>query len=875
MASSIQLLRSTIAQERPFPGNLLEGQPAVNLNASEPGLFFKAADGSLVKFGPAAITSDGLPPNSASQGVSGNTIGELWLDKSVNPPVLKIYDGTDWIDAGSGSGGGGGSGSFMRWVYTSIGGETSLSGTSGSVLLAYTVGLEEVYINGVLQTRGVDYSATNGTSITNLQPLTAGDVVTVLSMNPLETVVIPPPVISLLRWSVLASAGQTVFSGLDSQSQTLSYTAGFEEVFINGAFLRSGVDYTATDGSTITLTSPASLDDEITVLAFDPFQIGVVETGDIANGAVTSAKIQDGTILDEDVSPTAGIDSAKLSYATTGGVTRLVSAKLKDTVSVLDYGADPTGASDSTAAINAALTAAKHAHIPAGTYRIDGTITIESNFFTNAVGKKSLTMTGSTRLIRRAASSTSTAPVLLLKGNYGVFDGSNGEIESENDSPNGVVALGQLDTNSAYNALFWTFKNCGVRCKAYSTEPVEGATVGVYIPSSQPTLGSNAVNYFGTVENVRVYGASVSYWLTDIVNAHTLINTTIEFFWHYGYRLNGAYGNTIYSGFINGCKKNGGTAIYLGNKLLPAAPFAASHQSSNNNIYGASIELYTSGNFGVYIPVGVSGFESAHNVIQIGWNSSGTAFTDLTVSQNNQCDDGQVLYTTYKNFKITQGTGSGTGLLKINGTFPTTHYIGRNTPTGSPVVILENQNTNNSSGVGMQIQWNTPVVGFNTQLLSGYHKPTTAFRFDILDTGDMRNVNNAYGPLVSERRFKQDITDASSQWDDIKEIRWRNFRYIKDVEQRGEEAETQFGVIIDELESICPNLITESPEIVAKEVVGEDGETTIEHVEVGRAKSWKTSVLLMKGMKALQEAMERIETLEAQVIELTDKLEEN
>lgn len=274
MASSIQLLRSTNPQERPFSGNLLEGQPAVNLHPSEPGLFFKASDGSIVKFGPAAITSDGSPPNSSPEGSPGNSVGELWLDKSEDPAVLKVYDGTVWINAGSGGGGGGGgAGAFVRWIYTAVGGETSLSGTSNGVLLDYTPGLEEVFVNGVLLTRDVDYSATNGSSITNLSPLAAGDVITVLSMNPLEVVELPGQV-TLLRWTIPAAAGQTVLSGVDSSSQQLSYTAGFEEVYVNGAFLRRGIDYTATDGETISMTTPLLSGDEVTVMAWSAFQVG-------------------------------------------------------------------------------------------------------------------------------------------------------------------------------------------------------------------------------------------------------------------------------------------------------------------------------------------------------------------------------------------------------------------------------------------------------------------------------------------------------------------------------------------------------------------------------------------------------------------------
>lgn len=54
----------------------------------------------------------------------------------------------------------------------------------------------------------------------------------------------------------------------------------------------------------------------------------------------------------------------------TGAVERTVSQKLQDFVSVLDFGADPTGTADSTTAIQAAINAAanKKVYIPAGIY---------------------------------------------------------------------------------------------------------------------------------------------------------------------------------------------------------------------------------------------------------------------------------------------------------------------------------------------------------------------------------------------------------------------------------------------------------------------------------------------------------------------------
>ena len=100
---------------------------------------------------------------------------------------VKVYDGTNWVTvAGDGQAGAPGtSSSIATWVKTASGGETSVSGAgdTGYGTLAYTVGQELVYLNGVLLDRGDDYTATNGTSITGLTALTANDVVTVWTVN--------------------------------------------------------------------------------------------------------------------------------------------------------------------------------------------------------------------------------------------------------------------------------------------------------------------------------------------------------------------------------------------------------------------------------------------------------------------------------------------------------------------------------------------------------------------------------------------------------------------------------------------------------------------------------------------------------------------
>ena len=98
----IQLLRSEVLDKRPDPTKLLSGQPAVNIAAAQPGLFFADdTNTTLFKVGPCAVGN--IAPNTGATGPgSGNTLGELWLDLGSTPahpgPTLKVWDGATWIN---------------------------------------------------------------------------------------------------------------------------------------------------------------------------------------------------------------------------------------------------------------------------------------------------------------------------------------------------------------------------------------------------------------------------------------------------------------------------------------------------------------------------------------------------------------------------------------------------------------------------------------------------------------------------------------------------------------------------------------------------------------------------------------------------------
>ena len=172
--------------------------------------------------------------------------------------------------------------------------------------------------------------------------------------------------------------------------------------------------------------------------------------------------------------------------------------------------------------------------------------------------------------------------------------------------------------------------------------------------------------------------------------------------------------------------------------------------------------------------------------------------------------------------------------------------------------ILENGNESvgvlrlahtGSSPVGLFITFNNASPDNNN--INQYFincQDSTTQRFYVLSDGDVINHDNSYG-AISDENLKQQITGASSQWDDLKAVQVRNYKYNTDVDQYGDSDDLwRLGVVAQELELVSPHLI--------KDTVDEDGNIT---------KAVKYSVLYMKAVKALQEAMERIETLESKV----------
>jgi hypothetical protein len=139
------------------------------------------------------------------------------------------------------------------------------------------------------------------------------------------------------------ATSNTVFSGSDNAGNTLAYAAGKLLVFKNGALLRSGSDYTASNGTSVVLGSSASNSDVIRISSFTGSYQGVGGAGAtsgtgsfLLNGGVLYNKNTDGIIFNAD-----GTINASLEHSNSFQFENI--AYFKDEIFMKAQGSTPTG----------------------------------------------------------------------------------------------------------------------------------------------------------------------------------------------------------------------------------------------------------------------------------------------------------------------------------------------------------------------------------------------------------------------------------------------------------------------------------------------------------------------------------------------------
>ena len=161
-----------------------------------------------------------------------------------------------------------------------------------------------------------------------------------------------------------------------------------------------------------------------------------------------------------------------------------------------------------------------------------------------------------------------------------------------------------------------------------------------------------------------------------------------------------------------------------------------------------------------------------------------------------------------------------------------------------------------SGGFGGDYAVRATVANSASYGMAVYDMTNTTWRFRVNGAGAIYATNTTV-QSISDQRLKENIVDANSQWNDIKALRFRNFKWKDD--SGNADGKTYLGLIAQEVEPISPNLV----EINAQ--TKEDIENEVTDPEY---KNVKYSIVWMKAVKALQEAQARIETLEAEVAAL-------
>ena len=218
--------------------------------------------------------------------------------------------------------------------------------------ITYSPGTDNlaVYRNGIRLLLGQDYIETNNNTVTLTRGVAAGNQLLFESGRIISQDI---SAIATSSETQTATAQQTVFT-----LATVTYVPGNNglAVYRNGLKLVVGVDYTETNSSTVTLTSPAALNDQFT--------------------------FESGKILTETLVGT----SVGFLQAGTGAVTRNMQDKVRESVSVKDFGAVGDGTVNDTTSIQNALDYVNSigggvVYVPASSafYRLTAALQIGSN----------------------------------------------------------------------------------------------------------------------------------------------------------------------------------------------------------------------------------------------------------------------------------------------------------------------------------------------------------------------------------------------------------------------------------------------------------------------------------------------------------------
>lgn len=308
MAGARKHIRSSTADKRPTTA-IEDGQLAVNTNAASPGLFFKDSTGAtIIKVGPVHVGTtapNAVPPTGGS---SGNSSGEVWLDTSLTPPGVKIWDGNASVNATPA-----GSTTVQGLLELATNAETQAGADTARAVTP-----------AALQSKVSDSTSTASST-------TIASSAAVKSAYDLANAALPKSGGTVTGNLEIGTTGTLTFEG--STADGFETTLGVVDPTADRTITLPNTTGTViTTGDTGTVTSTMIADGAIVnadinaSAAIAPSKLG---SGALPSGVtVSSTNIVDGTIVNADVNASAAIAGSKISpnfagqnVVTTGSIT--------------------------------------------------------------------------------------------------------------------------------------------------------------------------------------------------------------------------------------------------------------------------------------------------------------------------------------------------------------------------------------------------------------------------------------------------------------------------------------------------------------------------------------------------------------------------
>ena len=411
-------------------------------------------------------------------------------------------------------------------------------------------------------------------------------------------------------------------------------------------------------------------------------------------------------------------------------------------------------------------------------------------------------------------------------------------------------------TTATLNTLVGSFSGDAI------TEGTTNCALGYLTLSAETTAQRNTAMGYSALANQNVAGSTQAYNTAYGFFAGLNITTGVQ-----NTLVGSLTGDALTVGDNNvaigygalSLDTKGERSVALGVNALASQNFTSATESKNTAIGMFCLDSLTTGT----------------NNTAIGYNSGGdmTTGSKNTILGSYDGNGGGLDIRTSDNFIVlSDGDGNPRQITTNSGTSSWTrdlddsdrannsnYHAIHNTFDAHPALVVEN--SADSTPNGIFIDFSDADPDNNSQWFLKAEGSSGAERFKVFSDGDVVNHDDSYGG-ISDEKLKEQIKDSSSQWNDIKALKIRKYKFKTDVANGDSDNHWRLGVIAQEVEKAgMGGLVKNNPDMIENEngEIVDSGTTT---------KSVKSSVLYMKAVKALQEAMARIETLEAKVTAL-------